>query len=404
MNLAVKDIRHNIGRFLLTGVGIGMLLMMVMGMLGIYRGLIQDATLLIDRIGADVWVVQYHTRGPFAEVSRVPRNLVDRVAAVPGVLNAREFVYHTIQREKEGRPLRMGVVGVSWPIDKGQWLPLIAGRPITQAHFEMIADQKLGLLIGERLKLGKETYTVVGITRGMVTSGGDGLAAFSIKDAQAIQFDLPSEAVRLERAARRARTSASDIGASQPLVLERASGASAAIPALGPPMLSAVIASLSPGVDPESVKQILSGWRDVSVFSRDDQRNLMLEGAVEMAKRQIGLFTALLTVISAIIMALILYTLTMEKVHSIALLKLIGARNRVILAMILQQALLLGTMGYGLAYVLGQQFFSKFPRRVILLREDLLLLALVVGVISVLSSLLGIWKALRVNPNEALSG
>ena len=161
---------------MLTGVGIGMLLMIVMGMMGIYRGLIQDATLLIDRIGADLWVVQHHTRGPFAEVSRVPRNLVDRVAAVPGVLNAREFVYHTIQREKEGRPLRMGVVGVSWPIDKGQWLPLIAGRPITQAHFEMIADQKLGLLIGERLKLGKETYTVVGITRGMVTSGGDGLS------------------------------------------------------------------------------------------------------------------------------------------------------------------------------------------------------------------------------------
>ena len=166
MNLAVKDIRHNIGRFLLTGIGIGMLLMMVMGMLGIYRGLIQDATLLIERIGADLWVVQLHTRGPFAEVSRVPRNLVDRVAAVPGVLNAREFVYHTIQREKEGRPLRMGVLGVSWPVDKGQWLPLIAGRPLTQAHFEVIADQKLGLRIGERLKLGKETYTVVGITRG----------------------------------------------------------------------------------------------------------------------------------------------------------------------------------------------------------------------------------------------
>jgi putative ABC transport system permease protein len=389
---------------LLTGIGIGMLLMIVMGMLGIYRGLIQDATLLIERIGADVWVVQLHTRGPFAEVSRVPRNLVDRVAAVPGVLNAREFVYHTIQRENDGRPLRMGVLGVSWPVDKGEWLPLVAGRALRQSHFEMIADQKLGLGIGERLKLGKETYTVVGITRGMVTSGGDGLAAFSVKDAQAIQFDLPSEAVRLERAARRARTSASDIGAAQPLVLERAAGAAAAIPALGPPMLSAVIASLSPAADPDSVKNILSGWSDVSVFSREDQKKLMLEGAVEMARRQIGLFTTLLTVISAIIMALILYTLTMEKVHSIALLKLIGARSRVILAMILQQALLLGAIGYGLAYVLGRQVFPKFPRRVVVLNEDLILLAVVVGVISVLSSLLGIWKALRVDPNQALSG
>ncbi len=404
MNLAVKDIRHNLGRFALTGIGIGMLLMIVMGMLGIYRGLIQDATLLIDRIGADVWIVQLHTRGPFAEISRVPRNLVDRVAAVPGVRNAREFVYHTIQREREGLPLRLGVLGLSWPEDKGQWLPLVAGRALAQAHFEMIADQKLGLRLGERLRLGKDTYTVVGITRGMVTSGGDGLAAFSVKDAQAIQFDLPAEAVRLERAARRARTSASDIGATQPLVLERASGASAAIPALGPPMLSAVIASLSPGVDAASVQKALSGWSDVSVFSREDQERLMLEGAVEMARRQIGLFTTLLTVISAIIMALILYTLTMEKVHSIALLKLIGARNRVILGMILQQAVLLGAIGYGLAYAVGRQVFPRFPRRVVVLQEDLLLLAAVVGGISVAASLLGMWKALRVDPNEALSG
>ena len=40
MNLALKDIRHNLGRFALTGIGIGMLLMVVMGMGGIYRGII----------------------------------------------------------------------------------------------------------------------------------------------------------------------------------------------------------------------------------------------------------------------------------------------------------------------------------------------------------------------------
>lgn len=404
MNLAAKDIRHNLGRFVLTGIGIGMLLMIVMGMLGIYRGLIQDATLLIEDIGADLWVVQSSTRGPFAEVSRVPRNLVDRVAAVPGVRQAREFVYHTIQRERAGRPLRLGVLGLSWPTDKGEWLPLEAGRALAQARFEMVADRKLGLALGERLKLGRETYTVVGITAGMVTSGGDGLAVFSVKDAQTIQFDVPPEATRLERAARRARTSAADIGASQPLVLDRASGSAAAIPALGPPLLSAVMATLSPGADPGPVKAVLSGWGDVSVFSREEQRALMLEGTVEMARKQIGLFTVLLTVISAIIMALILYTLTMEKVHSIALLKLIGARNRVIMTLILQQALILGAMGYGLAFALGRQFFPKFPRRVILLPEDLALLAAVVAAISVCASLLGIWKALRVDPNEALAG
>jgi putative ABC transport system permease protein len=110
-----------------------------------------------------------------------------------------------------------------------------------------------------------------------------------------------------------------------------------------------------------------------------------------------------LTVIAAIIMALILYTLTLDKLHSIALLKLIGAPNTVIIGMILQQALVLGVLGFGIAYAIGQRIFPQFPRRVILTSEDLLQLAAIVLVISVLSSFLGIWKALRVSPNEAIA-
>jgi putative ABC transport system permease protein len=90
-----------------------------MGMGGIYRGIVEDATLLIDRVGADLWIVQRSTRGPFTEVSRVPPNLVHRALAVPGVQSAREFVYHTIQRERDGKPLRIAVLGLSWPADKG---------------------------------------------------------------------------------------------------------------------------------------------------------------------------------------------------------------------------------------------------------------------------------------------
>jgi putative ABC transport system permease protein len=381
-----------------------MLLMMVMGMVGIYRGLIEDATLLIDSLGADVWVVQKNTRGPFAEVSRVPRNLLDRVRVIPGVTNAREFIYHMIQREYDNRPLRIGVVGLSWPMDKGEWLPLIAGRPLSQARFEMIADEKLGLPLGEDLRLGKETYHVVGLTRGMISSGGDGLAFFTVDDAQFIQFDEPGEAVRLERASRFERGSKADIGHTQPSLIEKALGPTASIPTFGPPEISAVIASIRPSFELSAVESVLAGWSDVSVYTAEEQRQLMLKGMVEMARKQIGLFTALLALISAIIMALILYTLTLEKIHEIALLKLIGAPNRVILWMILQQALFLAVTGYGIAYLAGQKVFPQFPRRVILLNNDLFLLALVVLGISIASSILGIYRAVKVNPNEALAG
>ncbi|MBU2550936.1 MAG: ABC transporter permease [Proteobacteria bacterium] len=404
MNLAIKDIQYNLGRFLLTALGVGMLLMMVMGMVGIYRGMIQDATLLIDEIGAEIWVVQIGTKGPFAEMSRVPRSLADRVAVVPGVRETREFVYHTIQRDWKGRSLRVAVLGLSWPIDRGEWLPLIAGRPIGQSNFEMIADRKTGLELGDELPLGREKYRVVGLTSGMVSSGGDGMSFFTVVDALAVQLYASAEAIRLEREARLNRAKTTDLGFSQPFLLERAVGPSSAVPALARPQTSAVIAKLAPGADLAVIKTIISSWADVTYYSEDEQRQFMLKGTVEMARKQIGLFTVLLTVISAIIMALILYTLTLEKIHEIALLKLIGAPGRVVLAMILEQALFLGVVGYALAYVLGQKVFPRFPRRVILLNDDLVVLALIVLAISVLSSLLGIWKAMRVDPNEALSG
>lgn len=404
MNLALKDIRHNLGRFALTTVGIGMLLMIVMGMAGIYRGLIEDATLLVKRIGADLWVVQRDTRGPFAEVSRVPKTLVYRVLAVPGVASAREFVFHTIQRQHRGQPLRMSILGLSWPLDKGEWLPLIAGRPLRQNHYELVADKTLGLRLHERVALGKETYTVVGITSGMVSSGGDGMAFATVWDAQAIQFDTAGEAVRLERAARERRGQTNEVFLRQPALTEQLARPAGDLPAVAAPQLTAVVVRVAPGADAGRVSATLASWGDVTVFTKSGQEELLLQGMVDKARRQLGMFRALLTIIAAIIMALILYTLTLDKLHAIALLKLIGAPNRVILGLILQQAIVLGGLGYGIAYLAGQKLFPHFPRRVVLTDQDLLQLAALVLAISVLSSFLGIWKALRVAPNEALMG
>lgn len=58
------------------------------------RGLIHEATRLVESVGADLWILQGRTRGPFADISRIPATLEDRVRAVPGVAQARRFVSH----------------------------------------------------------------------------------------------------------------------------------------------------------------------------------------------------------------------------------------------------------------------------------------------------------------------
>lgn len=404
MNLALKDIRNNLGRFSLTTVGIGMLLMIVMGMAGIYRGLLEDATLLIHRIDAELWIVQQDTRGPFAEVSRVPASLVHRAAAVPGVESAREFVFHTIQRRRQGKLLRISLLGLSWPEDDGAWIPLKAGRHLQQNHYEMIADVSLGLNLDEQIQLGKNQYRIVGLTKGMVSTGGDGMAFTTVRDSQAIQFEMPPEAIRLERAARDNRGQMSEAFLKQPQLTEQMALPASELPGLPGPSLSAVVVKLKPQSDSAEVARLIDSWDDVSVYTTAGQEDLLVGGIVDKARRQLLMFRVLLTVIAAIIMALILYTLTLDKIYSIALLKLIGAPNYVILGLILQQALMLGVLGYAIAYTAGTWLFPAFPRRVVLTDGDLLQLGLVVLVISVLSSLLGISKAMKVQPNNVLMG
>lgn len=403
MNLAIRDIRHNAGRFAFTTFGIGLLLMIVLGMGGIYRGLIHEATLLVDLVGADLWIVQGGTRGPFAEISRIPANLEDRVRSLPGVAAARRFVSHTLQREHAGRPLRMVVQGLSWPEDRGEWIPLVAGRTPRQAHFELVADQSLALPLGTRLPLGKDVYEIVGLTRGMVGTGGDGLVFATVDDALAIQFDQPAEAVRLERAARRARVEAVDLGRQQPQLLDRAEGAARSLPALPTKQVSAILVTVRDGFDVAAVSRLLATWPDVTVHSERQMKDLLLSGMVDKARRQLGLFRVLLVVISTIVIALIVYTLTLDKIHDIAMLKLIGARNRVIVGLILQQSLLMGAVGFLLALWIGRYAFPGFPRLVRIETDDVVALAGIVVGISVLASLLGIWKAMRVEPNAVLS-
>ena len=151
------------------------------------------------------------------------------------------------------------------------------------------------------------------------------------------------------------------------------------------------------------VAATLSTWPDVTVYSTQQQKDLLLSGMVDKAKRQLGLFRVLLIIISTIIIALIIYTLTIDKIRDIALLKLIGARNRVIVGLIFQQALLMGAFGYGLAWWLGQFAFPHFPRLVVIETPDLIQLAFIVLGISMLASLLGIWQALNVEANTVLA-
>jgi putative ABC transport system permease protein len=63
---------------------------------------------------------------------------------------------------------------------------------------------------------------------------------------------------------------------------------------------------------------------------------------------------------------MVIYNLTLEKTHDLAVLKLMGAPRRRLLGLVLQQAWLLGALGYAVAFAIGQLVFPMFPRRVVI--------------------------------------
>lgn len=403
MNLALRDVRRHVGRFVGTAVGLGLLLTVVIAMQGIYAGMVDDATILTRAMRADLWVVQRDTRGPFAEGSRLDPSVEGRAASVPGVRRARPYTYQLIQREHRGQVMRIALVGLGWPDDPGHSLALVRGRRLAQPHGEMIVDASLGLGYGETLTLAGETYRVVGLTKNALTSGGDSVAFMSVADTHLVALDQPPEAQLLERQRVLERLRRTDLGRSQPSLEALVTDPKWRSPALSSPPIAAVLIDADPHRI-EAVREVVQRWGDVTVYSQAEEEALLLGGVVQRARMQIGLFTLILTLTATVIVMMIMYNLTLEKTHDLAVLKLMGAPRTRLLGLVLQQAWLLGVLGYAVAYAIGEVAFPMFPRRVLITDTIALIAPLATMLIVTLASILGLNHVLRIDPARALEG
>lgn len=397
MELALKDIRRHLGKFLATIVGVAMLLAIVLVMNGIYQGNIRDGVWLIDNTATDLWVVERGRGGPFNEASRIPLDSYKSVAATPGVARASPLVLYSAQREIQGRDQQFTLVGYDIVSGAGGPNGLVQGRTITAPHYEMVADRKLGLQLGDRVPLGTDDYTVVGVTRGAVDSGGSPLIYMALADAQKVQFEQDQRAIDASRAASLQRLERAGYSGEQ---------ASRLLPLLssGTSSINAVLVTLAPGADGEAVARHIRDWLYLNVYTTDEERTLMLDGKLSKMSAVLGLFRTLLILVSIVIIALIVYVLTIEKIKSIATLKLIGAPNGLIVRLIMTQSMLLTLASFALAYGLRDLIAPGFPRTLAFVGQETAVTFGVMLLGGVLASLMAVWHALRTPAQLALGG
>ena len=377
MNLAYRDVRHNLFRFVLTCLGLGLLMSVVLAMIGIYNGLVADALNLVKAPQADLWVVESGTKGPFAEASRIPEDTREAVERLHGVSEAGNITYQTVEAPFAGKTLRLYVIGYERDRPGGPG-DVVEGRKIVQSHFELVADRDTGLIPGDTIRLGRNRFKVVGLVEDTMNSGGDPVVFVTLADAQTLQSQLAPPAARVQAAR----------------------GASAEIAMT----VAAVVARLDANADIDAVARTVRQWKHLSAMTQADQEQLLISSVVDRARRQIGLFLGILLTVSAVVIALIIYTMTMEKLKQIATLKLIGAPDRTIVGLIVQQAIALGMVGWAFGLILITLTKDGFPRRVLLEPFNAAILAGIILVVCIAASGLGVRAALKVDPATAIGG
>lgn len=397
MDLAIYDLKLHKGRFIATIVGVGLLITVVLAMNGIDRGNVQEGLAIVLATNPDLWVVERFRGGPVNEQSTLPEFYHYSVQAVPGVAQASPFIFYTVERRIRGKSTHFSIIGYDVFGGLGGPRKIYAGRTIRQAHYEMVAHPKLGVSLGDKVRLGLHTYTVVGLTREAVSPEGDAVVYLSLPDAQEILYQQDNEEVRNQR--QRWWRTLTGPGGQSPLQAKKLSR----FP-VDTHVINAILVRLRPGADSRAAARHIADWLYFSVYTTEQERQLILKGRLSGITRQILLFRILLLIVSVVIISLVIYTFTVDKIRTIAVMKLIGAPNRIIIRLVMEQSLLITAGAFLFGLVLIQNTYQLFPKTVLrVVGDDLITLgATMIG--GLVASILGLWQALKTQPALALGG
>ena len=217
-----------------------------------------------------------------------------------------------------------------------------------------------------------------------------------LKDSQEVQFLKDNDALVNERARTAANPAFNRPGDPGLLDAIQASQTSSHF-------VNAVLVRTVPGSEAAVSEQIVR-WKHLQAYSRNQMDEILVARLIATSSKQIFMFLVILAIVSAAIVAFIIFTMTMNKVREIAVLKLIGATNSTISGMILQQALGLGLIGFLVGKLSATLWAPLFPKYVLLLSGDAVLGVFLVMLMCALASVFAIRAALHIDPATAIGG
>jgi len=308
VQLAWKMIRREKARFLITVGGVGFTVMLMLFLFGIYEGVKQGATSYVLNSPADIWVCQKNSTNLLRTSSFMPSAFEIELSGVKGVDGSTGILRVLATANISGKSVTLFVFGFDPMSRLGAPSLFIQGNSAIRSG-EIILDRafaaKHRLTAGDSLQIQGLTFRVSGISEGSNAIVAQ-FAFTTLKDAQRL---------------------------------------------LGLPDIVSFF--LLKADEKQNVLALVESLRErfqfLSIFSKEEfiKNNLQeMETGVLPVLWTIALFGAM---VGVSIITLLLYGSILERREDYALLKAVGARQRFLILLVLQQSLL-GTLA---AFVFG---------------------------------------------------
>ncbi len=372
-NIAFRTLLFDRGKLLagLIGVIFSVVLVNIQG--GLFFGLINKASLLVDRSNADIWVG--HRGMHYIDFPHsIPTRWIQRVRSIGGVSEAEPMLLTITEISlPDGNFEGVIVVGLTEGSDLGRAYEIVEGPPHALDYANAIIvdqcdDEKLlHPAIGETREIGHRRVRIAGKSHGILS--------FLVTPYAFTTYDR---------------------------AIELSGG--------DPSMSSYFLVRVEPGVDAKAVcEEIERRLGDVTAMTTEEYswtcvNHWMTRTGIGLS---FGAATTLGLLVGLIMVGQTLYAMVLDRIAEFATLKAIGATEREIVLLLGAQSTFVATVGIGIGIVLTatiQTFFST-PRATIDIPIGLYVTsAVLVFLICLLASALPYLRVRRVDPHSVLQG
>jgi putative ABC transport system permease protein len=344
--IGLRDLQWRRRRFAIGVVATALVFALSLVLSGVRASFDNEIDRTVDSFGADAWLLKAGSLGPFTAPRPFPASRVEAVRRLPGVRRADPVAVlgATTTTPKERNLQLIGVVpgGVGAPSgERARDLATPGGA---------IADARLGLDRGDRLQLNGAGFRVLHVTHGQTYFAGIPRATVSLRQAQ--RLGLNDQA-----------------------------------------LATAIVTVGRPATVPAGLTMLDNGE-----VAQD------LARPVDPAKDTISLIRFLLWAVAAGIIGAIVYLSVLERVGDFAVLKAVGVSARTLLSGLLLQSVLLSLMSALLAVGLEKAIAPAVAMSVEVSTATYLTLPLIAVLVGAAASVLGLRRAVSVDPALAFAG